>query len=233
MKILKVLSTAAVSVALAASMAVTASAATYTDAVQAAKDNGVQANNVKELENFLEPNQDYFTAAQYDDMIADINAIGEKYVAPLAKELFDKTPAELTEDEKIDLGQHWTQDDRTAIINDLVALGKKYDVVITATQLDRAHYHVEAYIKGSESDDSGKSGNTTDDGKDKDGKDTAGSTDKKDDNKGGNVQTASDKPVADTGAEDEAETNAASVAALFTVALAACGIAVVARKNKA
>ena len=52
--------------ALAATMTVTAFATNNEDAVKAAKEAGVQANNVQELDNFLQVHKDCFTSEQYD-----------------------------------------------------------------------------------------------------------------------------------------------------------------------
>jgi len=147
MKFTKVIAASAVSAAMAASMAVSASAATtWEDAVQAAKDCGVQATNVQELSNFLEPNKDKFTSAQYDDMIADMKALSDKYVLPGAQKL-GKTPAELTEDDKLAIGKAWSEADREAIISDLKALGDKYGVEVTVTKLSKSGYSVSAKMK--------------------------------------------------------------------------------------
>ncbi|SDA21940.1 hypothetical protein SAMN02910447_02126 [Ruminococcus sp. YE71] len=147
MKFTKVLTASAFAAAIAATMGISASAATWQEAVQAAKDCGVQSHNVQELSNFLEPNASKFTAAQYDDMIADMKAVSDKYVAPKATELFNKKPGDLTEDEKIQIGKTWSEDDKQAIINDLVALGAKYNVEVTVTKADKAHYNVSAKMK--------------------------------------------------------------------------------------
>ncbi len=147
MKFTKVITASAVAMALAASMSVVASAATWSDCVQAAKDCGVQSHNVQELSNFLEPNKDKFTSAQYDDMIADLKAVSDKYVAPKATELFNKTPGELTEDEKVAIGKTWSQADKDAIIKDLVDLGAKYNVEVTVTKANEKTYNVSAKMK--------------------------------------------------------------------------------------
>ncbi len=213
MKILRKISAAAVSAVLAASMVISASAATYQDAVQAAKDAGVQAINVQELENFLSANSDYFKSEDYDYMISVINGVRDKYVTPLAKELFNKTPGELTEDEKIQLGQHWSKDDRAAIIKALTDLGDKYDVEIDVDQLTRSDYTVAASIKRP-TDSSNSNGGS--------------------ESKAGGTQIVVTDPVANTGeiAENDAEAGTVAFAGLALL-LAATGIVVVAKKNKA
>lgn len=130
----KKVSAVAASVVMAAAMAISASAATYEDAVQAAKDGGVQAHNVQQLETFLVANKDYFTADQYDAMIADLNAVVDKYVKPLATSMYNKAPADLTEDERDALGKKFTEADREAIKKDLIDLGAKYNVTVTVTK---------------------------------------------------------------------------------------------------
>ena len=148
MKFTKVIAASAVSAAMAASMAVSASAATtWEDAVQAAKDAGVQATNVQELSNFLEPNKDKFTSAQYDEMIKTVKAVSDKYVAPKAQELYSKTPAQLTEDEKIAVGKALSDADREDIIKTLKDLGTNVNVEVTVTKVSNSNYTVSAKLK--------------------------------------------------------------------------------------
>lgn len=206
MKLFKTITTAAVSVAAASVMMMSASATTYKDAVQAAKDAGVQATNVQELQNFLEPNADKFTSDDYDYMISVLNNVRDTYVTPLAKELFDKTPAELTEEEKYELGKHWTQDQKNAIVAALVDLGDKYGVEIDVDKISKGDYTVAATIGGTSS-----------------GTNSAGGT-----------QTVVTNPVAATGAEADEGMNTGAVAcAGLALVLAASGAVIVAKKNKA
>ncbi|MBQ8965926.1 hypothetical protein [Ruminococcus sp.] len=207
---IKKISAIAAAAIMAATMSVTAFATGYEDAVNAAKAAGVQANNVQELDNFLQAHKDCFTSAQYDEMIKTLNDVRDKYVAPYCKggdkQLFDKTPAELTEDEKVAIGKKWTDDDRKAISDTLINLGKKYDVTVTVKQADdKIHYIVGAEHKHKDSSSSSKAGGT---------------------------QTKTDNPVAATGAE-ESTSNAAAAVAAVTLALAGFGVAVVAKKNRA
>ena len=106
---IKKISAIAAAAVMAATMSIAAYATTYEDAVKAAKEAGVQSNNVQELDNFLQVHKDCFTSAQYDEMIADLNNIRDTYVAPYckggAKQVIDKTPAELTEADKIAVGK--------------------------------------------------------------------------------------------------------------------------------
>lgn len=217
MKMLKTISAIAAATVAASALAVSASATTYKDAVQAAKDAGVQATNVQELSNFLEPNADYFSSDDYDYMISVLNNVRDTYVAPKAQELFGKTPAELTEDEKVEVGKSWSAEDRAAIKSTLVDLGAKYDVEVNIDKLGQEDFTVEAKIKpkDSSSTDSNSSG--------------SGSSS----SNGGGTQTVITDPVAPTGGEVEGGVNAGVVAgAGLAVVLAATGIIVVARKNK-
>jgi hypothetical protein len=202
---------------LAATMSISAFATTYEDAVQAAKDAGVQANNVQELDNFLQAHKDCFTSSQYDDMIADLNNIRDTYVAPYclggAKQVIAKAPGELTEQDKITIGREWTEDEKKAIRDDLVALGKKHDVVVTITKVDEAHFAVAAEHKhGNDSSNSGSNNNNS--------------------KAGGGVTTKSDNPVADTGAAAEETSNTAAAVAAVTLAMAGFGVFMIAKKNK-
>jgi hypothetical protein len=206
MKFLKTISAAAVATAIAASMALSVSATTYKDAVQAAKDAGVQDINVQELQNFLEANSDRFTSDDYDYMISIVNEVRDTYVAPLAMELFGKTPAELTEEEKTQLGQNWSQADRNAIIGALVDLGDKYDVEVDVDAISKGEYTVAATV--------------VDD-------DTSSTT-------GKGTQVVVTPAVAATGdVADVSGVNTGAVAgAGLALVLAATGVVVVAKKNK-
>lgn len=217
MKMLKTISAIAAATVAASALAVSASATTYKDAVQAAKDAGVQATNVQELSNFLEPNADYFSSDDYDYMISVLNNVRDTYVAPKAQELFGKTPAELTEDEKVEVGKSWSAEDRAAIKSTLVDLGAKYDVEVDVEKLGQENYTVEAKIKPKDSSSS----------------DSNSSSSGSNSSNGGGTQTVITDPVAPTGGEVEGSVSAGVVAgAGLAVVLAATGIIVVARKNK-
>lgn len=212
---LKKISAFVAAAALAATMTVTAFATNNEDAVKAAKEAGVQANNVQELDNFLQVHKDCFTSEQYDDMISTLNGIRDKYVAPYCKggekQVVDKTPAELTEEDKLVVGKNWTDEDRKGIIDSLKNLGKKYDVVVTVTPVDKAHYTVAAEHKHTDSS------STTD---------SKGGT-----NPAGGTTIKSDTPVANTGAAAGESHTAAAVAAV-SLAVAGVGAAVIIKKNK-
>ncbi|MCR5021515.1 hypothetical protein [Ruminococcus sp.] len=214
---IKKISAFAAAAIMAATMSVSAFAATYEQTVQAAKEAGVQSNNVQELDNFLQVHKDCFTSAQYDDMIADLNNIRDTYVAPYckggAKQVVNKAPADLTEADKILIGKEWTEADKKAIQDDLIALGKKHDVIVTITKVDDAHFSVAAEHK--HGNDSSSNGNGS-----------------KNNNGGSGTTIKSDNPVAATGAETETSNAAAAVAAV-SLAVAGFGVFMIAKKNKA
>ncbi|EGC01498.1 MULTISPECIES: hypothetical protein [Ruminococcus] len=220
---IKKISAIAAAAVMAATMSIAAYATTYEDAVQAAKDAGVQSNNVQELDNFLQVHKDCFTSAQYDEMIADLNNIRDTYVAPYckggAKMVVDKAPADLTEADKILVGRNWTEDEKKAITDDLVNLGKRYGVTITVTNIDKAHYAVAAeHPHGNDSNNSNSSK--------KDGSNSSKSG-------GSGVTTQTDKPVADTGAGETETSNTAAAVAAVALAAAGLGVVVMAKKNRA
>ena len=235
----KKISAIAAAAVIAASMSVSAYATTYQDAVDAAKAAGVQTLNVQQLDNFLQPNSDCFTSEEYDDMISVLNGVRDKYVAPYckggSKQIFDKTPGELTEEDKIVLGRNWTEAEKQDIQKTLIDLGAKYDVQITITQDDKAHYTVAAEIdlakRPHRGNDSGNQKGEGDSNKDKNSSSKgSGTTSSK---ASGGTQTKTDNPVASTGAEEQSSNGAAAAVAAVTLALAGFGVAVVAKKNKA
>jgi hypothetical protein len=216
---IKKISAFAAATVIAASMSISAFATTYEDAVSAAKAAGVQSNNVQELDNFLQVHKDCFTSDEYDDMIADLNNIRDTYVAPYcqggAKEKFAKAPADLTESEKILIGKEWTEDEKKAIQDDLINLGKKHNVVVTITKVDDTHFAVSAEHKHADSSSSNGSGSSN-----------SG-------NAAGGTTTKSDSPVAATGAEETQTSNAAAAVAAVTLAMAGFGVFMIAKKNRA
>lgn len=155
MKIFKKITAAAASVVIAASMAVSASAATWEEAVQAAKDGGVQDHNVQQLSTFLEANSSYFTAAQYDTMIAKLKEISDKFVKPAANNMGVTDLSTLTEAQKNEIGKTvWSDANRQEIIDALVNLGKEFNVTVIVTKAadsaNYAGYDVSAKINGAE-----------------------------------------------------------------------------------
>ncbi|SFD34039.1 hypothetical protein [Ruminococcus albus] len=215
---IKKISAFAAAAVIAASLSVSAFATTYEDAVAAAKAAGVQSNNVQELDNFLQVHKDCFTSDEYDDMIADLNNIRDTYVAPYclggSKEKVAKAPADLSEQDKILIGKEWTEDEKKAIQNDLINLGKKHNVIVTITKVDDAHFTVAAEHKHDSSSSNGNNSNNSN-------------------NNGGGTTIKSDNPVASTGAGETETSNAAAAVAAVTLAMAGFGVFMVAKKNRA
>lgn len=147
MGLMKNITATAIAAIAAVTMSITAFAGTGADVVQSAKDAGVPSNNVKELENFLEVHKDCFTSEQYDGMAADINSIKDKYITPKAKELFGKDAGDLTNDEKVQVTKNLTSEQKSGLVSDLVGIGKKYQVSITAEQIDDSHFKISAEHK--------------------------------------------------------------------------------------
>lgn len=155
MKLFKKITAAAASVVIAGSMAISASAATWQEAVQAAKDAGCQDHNVQQLSTFLEANSTYFTAAQYDKMIAKLKEISDKFVKPAANDMGVTDLSTLTEAQKVEIGKKvWSDENRQEIIDALVNLGKEFNVTVTVTKAasnaNYAGYDVSATINGAE-----------------------------------------------------------------------------------
>lgn len=202
-KIFKALSVSAVAAALSCTMAFSASAATAEDAINAVKAAGVPAINVQELENFFKTAT--FTSEEYQLMIDTVNRVKTTYVDSLAQELFGKTAGELTEEEKSELGKHWSASDKQAIINELVTLGDKVNVEVDVEKISKGEYQVEA-SKPTNGDSSNGGGTTI----------------------GGNTN-----PVADTGAEAEDSSAMAFAFAGAVVLIGAGSVVVFSKKNKA
>ncbi|MBR1863125.1 MAG: hypothetical protein IJ806_03435 [Ruminococcus sp.] len=148
MKLFKRISAFTAAAVMAVSMAVVASATTYQDAVDAAKKAGVPEKNVSELEKFLEPNKDKFTSAQYDEMIAELNKIKDAYVVPHLSQVGAASTEALTADQKKAIGKLWSNTEKDAIANALIALGAKYNVTVTVKDLYTAAPSVTAAING-------------------------------------------------------------------------------------
>lgn len=150
MKLFKRVSAVVASAAMAATMAITASAATADDVKAAAQAAGVQDHNVQELVSFLDGKT--FTADQYDKMVKALKDTADKYVAPKAKELGVEDLSKLTEEQKVQIGKSWTEDERTAIIKALTDLGDELGYVVTAEKkTDADHFGYDFTVKEKES----------------------------------------------------------------------------------
>lgn len=73
---------------------------TLYDVVNAAEGLGVNSVNKHSLSNFLETNEDEFTSADYDEMIAACQEIHARYIADYAYTYFQRRASELTEEER-------------------------------------------------------------------------------------------------------------------------------------
>jgi LPXTG-motif cell wall-anchored protein len=203
MKLIKKVSAAVVSAALAATMAFSASAeTTVDDVIQAAIDNGVQAHNVKQLEQFIFENAEEFDDAERSEMVKAIEECGL-----IVAKYTDKDLAELTEEERNTILKGMSDEDKKTILDNMVAMGAAVDVEITYEKSDTNFgYDVFATMKKS----SGDSG------------------DKEGDSKGGTTKIDT---LPNTGDVNNVNT-VAVVMASMAIVLAGAGIVVVAKKNK-
>ena len=158
MRLLKKVSAAVVSAALAATMAFSVSAETTTDdVVMAAKNNGVQEHNVKQLENFIFANAEEFNDAQREEMVKAIEECG-KIVATYT----DKDLATLTEDERGQILHDMKDEDKQAILDKMVAMGAKVNVEVTYKKSDTNFgYDVFATMKKTDNAGNESKGGTT------------------------------------------------------------------------
>ncbi len=145
MKLAKKISAAVLAVAMAASMVFSASAeTTVDDVIMAARNNGVQEHNVKQLENFIFENADKFTDAQRADMVAAIED-----AATIVKKYTEKDLSTLTEEERGKILHDMSEEDKQAILDKMVEAGKKVEVDITYKKSDTNFgYDVFATYKG-------------------------------------------------------------------------------------
>lgn len=179
------------------------------DVVNAAKDAGVNQINVMTLRNFLILNDEYFDSDDYADFIEAINEVRDLYIAPIAYgQPFFKTPAELTDSERYDVYNALDRSEKNAIQKECIDIAKDHGVLLT---WDRdAHGYPVVY--GS------MLGKTEDAG-------TKASS--------GTQVAAGGSAVKATGALPEEGTSSAAAFAGVALALAAAGVVIVARKNRA
>jgi LPXTG-motif cell wall-anchored protein len=200
MKLVKKVSAAVVAAAMAATMAFSVSAeTTVDDVIMAAKDNGVQAHNVKQLENFIFANAEHFNDAQRAEMVAAIEDAGL-----IVKKYTEKDLATLTEAERDQILSDMADDDKKAILDKMVAMGAKVNVLVTYEKSD-TNFGYDVFAKYV-----GEDGDT--------GDDSTG--------KGGKIDT-----LPNTG-DVNSVNSVAIVMASMAIVLAGAGIVVVAKKNK-
>lgn len=148
MKLVKKVSAAVMAAALAATMAISASAASYKDVVTAAKNNGVPDNNIQELDYFLSANQAAFSATEFDNMIKDIEAVGKDIIAKHID--LAEIATYSAEQKRAFYRDELTEDERLAIVKACESAGDKYGVKITATKQADKSYKVSATLKAAD-----------------------------------------------------------------------------------
>lgn len=178
------------------------------DVVNAAKDAGVNQINVMTLRNFLILNDEYFDSDDYADFIEAVNEVRDLYIAPLAYSLFYKTPAELTDSERYDVYDALTRAERNAIQKDFIDLAKDHGVLLTWDR-DANNYPVVYASMLGKTEDAGTKASS------------------------GTQVAAGGSAVKATGALPEEGTSSAAAFAGVALALAAAGVVIVARKNRA
>ena len=131
MKLTKKITAFAASLAIAATMSVSAFAApaNWEGVVATVKACGVQDHNVQQLSNFLEKNQDKFTSEQYGEMCKAIEDTFNNIVTKYLPE--GKQAADFTTDERTSLMHGMDAADKEAVLKALVDTGAKYGVKIT------------------------------------------------------------------------------------------------------
>ena len=206
MKLAKRISAAVLSLAMVATMAVSASAATKDEVVQAAKDNGVQAHNVKQLENFLKSHNDKFTDAERDEMVKAIADAGE-----IVKKYTDKDLASLEESERDSILSSMTEEDKKAVLDKMVDMGAKVKVKVTYEKSD-ANFGYDVYATYIGDSGDGSTSGTGDDN--------------------GNKQDTTKKDNLPNTGDVNSVNSVAVVMAAMAIVLAGTGIVVVAKKNK-
>lgn len=204
MKLAKRISAAVVSAMIAATMAFSVSAeTTVDDVIMAAKDNGVQAHNVKQLENFIFANAEKFDDAQRAEMVKAIEEAGA-----IVKAHTDKDLATLTEEERNTILHDLPDDEKKAILDKMVAMGEKVNVEVTYERSD-TNFGYDVYATMKKSDSGSGSG-------------------KDNDSNGGTTKIDNLPNTGDVNSVN----SVAVVMAAMAIVLAGTGIVVVAKKNK-
>lgn len=134
--------------ALCVTMAFSASAASASDVVAAAKSYCVPTKNITELNNYLTSTSNNYTSADYDYMIAQMKAAYEANVKPTLDAKFPGVDlATLTEAQLEQLYKAVPKANKEAIINQLKTVSAKYDVTVDVSALSNGKYSVAAKDK--------------------------------------------------------------------------------------
>jgi hypothetical protein len=183
---------------------------TLIDVVEAAKNAGVNSINVQTLRNFLILNDEYFDSDDYADFIDAVNEIRDLYITDLAYALFYKTPDQLTESERYDVYDALSHADKVAIQKDFIDLANDHGVLLTWDWDANGYPVVYGSIRGKYDQATTKA--------------SSGAS---------NVQVAGGSAVANTGDVAQEGNSSAAAFAGVALALAAAGVVIVARKNRA
>lgn len=140
----KALISATVTAVMMTSMCITASAATKSDVIAAAKATGVPDIYVQQLTNYL--NVVSFTPEQYDKMVALANSY-KGISDEKAQELYQKYAGELSSSEKEDIYKGFSAEQKAEILNKVAEVGGDVDVNITVDKVSDKRYSITATDK--------------------------------------------------------------------------------------
>ncbi|MGN0634100.1 MAG: hypothetical protein ACI4JW_09565 [Oscillospiraceae bacterium] len=146
-KMFKTIAASVSAFVIAASMAISASAAdsTAADVVSAAKAAGVPSNHVAELKNYLDSHASKFSAADYDYMIKQLSDTGATYVQPAADKLYGEGTdlSSLSDLELKKVFKEMGEANRKAIADACVATGAHFGVTIKVDELTSKDWSVQ------------------------------------------------------------------------------------------
>lgn len=143
-KLTKALTSSMCAILAAASMSLSAFAATSNDVLTTAKNDCVPQRYISNLKNYLDSHPNDFKSDDYDYMVSQINDTAEKYLLPKAKSLFgnDVKLSSLTNDQKKKLYKSLTDNEYNGIIKALKETCAKFNVKVSVTKRDTGIYDI-------------------------------------------------------------------------------------------
>jgi len=183
---------------------------TLYDVVNAAQASGVNALNIQSLSNFLILNEDHFTSDDYAAFIAVCYAAKEEIIDEHVADIWGnrKTAGSLSDEDRYRLYDSLSRDEKDAILAALINVGNRHGVLVALDNDVDGYPVIYASMRNRIA-----------------ATETSSSA---------NTQVAAGSAVAATGGElpETGSTGAAAFAGV-ALALAAAGVVLVARKNKA
>lgn len=104
---------------------------TLFDVVAAANNSGMNSLNIQTLSNFLVSNEDEFTSADFNSMIQFFNMMGEAIFADYAYTYCNKTPDQLTEEERYIVWNALPFEAKDALFAGLINLGNAHRFMVS------------------------------------------------------------------------------------------------------